>query len=85
MSNYADLPARRTRLCGSDTTSTCGTHGSTSLRGRAKSSTVFGTSRGSWKPNQDARSSACGRMAERSTFPANSTVIYNKREFGVNG
>ena len=31
----------------------------------------------------DARSSAYGRMAEKGTFPVNSTVIYNKWEFGV--
>ena len=58
-----------------------GTHGSSSLRGGAKSSTVSGTSKGSWKPKRNVRSSACGRMAEKSTFPINSTVIYNKWEF----
>ena len=76
-------------LAGADISSassmtTRGIRGSTSLRGRAKSLTVSGTSRGLWKPKRDERSSACGRMAEKSTFPVNSKVIYNRWESGAN-
>ena len=60
-----------------------GTRGSTSLRGRAKSSTVSGTSKGLWKRKRGERSSACGQMEEKSTFLVNSTVIYNRWEFGL--
>ena len=35
----------------------------------------FGTSKGLWKRKLGERSSACGRMAEKNTFPVNSTVI----------
>ena len=65
-------------------TTICGTHGSTSLRRREKSSTVSGTSKVSWKGKKEERSSSCGRMVEKSNFPVNAPVICNIWGFATN-